>query len=183
MKIMNIILIIFFFFIASNTLGTEVRRPLWFKYTFPIEGEDLQRINLPGWVVERAAKLNFDKKYDLSLHLNPFYLPVDFDNDGKIDIAVWIKERSSGKKGVAIFIKSQEDIHLIGAGKKFGMGDGDYSWANLWLPFDKTGLKKSHWEKNPPKNIGQGIVLRQFESSSGAVYWNGKSLEWYQVSD
>ena len=85
--------------------------------------------------------------------------------------------------GVAIFIKSQKEIHLAGAGKKFGMGDGDYSWAGLWLPLDKTELVKSHWEKNPPGNLGHGIWLKQFESSSGAIYWNGKSLEWYQLSD
>lgn len=183
MKMINRILIIILLLITSIAWGTEARKTLWFKYTFPIEGKDLQRINLPEWVAERAAELDFDKKYDLSLHMNPFYLPVDFDNDNKTDIAVWVEERSTGKKGIAIFIKSQKVIHLGGAGEKLGMGDGDYSWAGLWLPLDKTELKESHWEKNSPRNIGQGIVLKQFESSSGAIYWNGKALEWYQVSD
>ena len=95
-------------------------------------------MNLPEWVAERAVKFNFDQKYDLSLHMNPFYLPVDFDNDGKIDIAVWVQERSTGKKGIAVFIKAQKKIHLIGAGIKFWNGGDDYSWADLWLPFEKT---------------------------------------------
>lgn len=169
--------------IAVNAWAGELRKPFWFKYTFPIEGTDLQRMNLPEWVAERAVKFNFDQKYDLSLHMNPFYLPVDIDNDGKIDIAVWVQERSTGKKGIAVFIKAQKKIHLIGAGIKFGNGGDDYSWADLWLPFEKTELKKSHWEKNSPRNVGQGIEIIKFESASGAIYWNGKELEWYQVSD
>lgn len=182
-KMIKRILILILLSITVNALGAELRSPLWFKYTFPIEGEDLKRMNLPGWVAERAAKLNFDKKYDLSLHMNPFYIPVDFDNDGKIDITVWVKERSTGKKGVAIFIKSQSLIRLVGAGIRFGNGGDDYSWADLWMPLEKTELKKSHWEKHSPRNIGQGIEIIKFESASGAIYWNGKSLEWYQVSD
>lgn len=179
----NPILILIILSITASSWAAEPRKPLWFKDVFPIEGEDLQRQNLPQWVAERAVKLNFDRKYDLSLHMNPFYLSVDFDNDRKIDIAVWVKERSTGKKGIAIFIKSQDIIHLIGAGKKFGYGSDDYSWVDTWLPFEKTELKKSHWEEHNPKNIGGGIEIRKFESSSGAIYWNGRSLEWYQVSD
>ena len=180
---MKIILIIFFFFISSNIMGSETHKPLWFTYADPTEGIEYQMVKMPEWVVERAEKLDFDKKYDLSFHINPFYLTVDFDSDNKMDVAVWVKERSSGKKGVAIFIQSQKIIHVAGAGVNLGMGDGDYSWADLWLPLDKTELKQSHWEKKPPGNIGQGIRLTQFESSSSAIYWNGKSIEWYQVSD
>jgi hypothetical protein len=140
-------------------------------------------MSLPEWIIERAVKLDFDKKYDLSLHMNPFFLSVDFDMDGRMDIVVWIIARDTGKKGLAIFIRSQEGIQYIGAGKKFGMGNGDYSWANYWLPVEKTDFKKSPWEKETPKNIGQGVEMGQFESSSGAVYWNGKELNWYQLSD
>lgn len=42
------------------------------------------------------------KEYDLSFRMNPSYLEGNFDGGGKMDIAVLVKERSSGKLGIAI---------------------------------------------------------------------------------
>jgi len=48
-------------------------------------------------------RLCYAKRYQLSAHLNPFYLHGDFDGDGRSDSALRIKERSSGKNGIAIY--------------------------------------------------------------------------------
>src|SRR5437867_13140757 len=42
------------------------------------------------------------KKYEVAFRLNPSYLRGDFNGDGKIDVAVLVKQRPTGKTGIAI---------------------------------------------------------------------------------
>ena len=42
------------------------------------------------------------KNYELLFRMNPSYLEGDFNGDGKIDTAALVKERSTGKPGIAI---------------------------------------------------------------------------------
>src|SRR5512138_216547 len=78
---------------------------------------------VPDWakrVVERPA---FASVYDLDGHLNPFCQRADFDGDGKLDFAVIIRERSSGKIGIAVIHHSTGAFYIIGAGRPGNHGD------------------------------------------------------------
>jgi len=58
--------------------------------------------NVPDTVKKALTNGSTGKKYDLSFHVNPSYPEGDFDGDGKMDAAVLVKERSTGKLGIAI---------------------------------------------------------------------------------
>jgi len=55
------------------------------------------------------------KKYDRSVQMNPSYLEGDFNGDGNTDVAVSIKERASGKLGIAIVHGATGKVPILGA--------------------------------------------------------------------
>ena len=58
--------------------------------------------DLPDAIKKALTNGSATKEYDLSFRINPSYLEGDFNGDGKMDVAVLIKERSTGKLGIAI---------------------------------------------------------------------------------
>ena len=58
--------------------------------------------DLPEAVKKVLTNGSLGKEYDVSVRIDPFYLEGDFNKDGKIDVAVLIKQRSTGKLGIAI---------------------------------------------------------------------------------
>ena len=58
--------------------------------------------NVPDTVKKALTNVSAGRKYDLSFRMNPSYLEGDFNGDGKMDTAVLVKERSTGKIGIAI---------------------------------------------------------------------------------
>jgi hypothetical protein len=67
------------------------------------------------------------KRYAIVSHLNPFYIHGDFNGDGRIDIAVLVKDRDSGKTGIAVVHAGAKSAIILGAGRKFGNGGDDFS--------------------------------------------------------
>ena len=139
--------------------------------------------NLPFWVVRHADENGIASKYGLSLKMNPFYLPGDFDGNGELDYAVWIENRETHELGIAFFVRETQTVHIVGAGTPFENMGGNFDWADFWQIVPKGVLRDSHWEKEPPTAQGAAIMTGKSESSSAAIYWNGVSFVWYQVSD
>ena len=69
--------------------------------------------------------------------MNPFYLRGDFKGDGKIDLAVLVKQRSSGKLGIAIIHGGMSKVAILGAGLVIGNGDDDFKWKDYWQVYPK----------------------------------------------
>jgi hypothetical protein len=67
--------------------------------------------------VKRAiARGLLAKEYEVSFQVPQFYLRGDFNGDGKIDVAVLAKQRSSGKRGIATIHDETDKITILGAG-------------------------------------------------------------------
>jgi hypothetical protein len=52
------------------------------------------------------------KKYELSFRVDSFYVRGDFNGDGKADIAVLVKQHSTGKLGIAILNEATDKEDL-----------------------------------------------------------------------
>src|SRR5436305_730953 len=68
--------------------------------------------------------------YDVSAPLNPYYLNGDFNGDCKLDLAVLVRQRGTGKLGIAILRAGSSQIYVLGAGTPFGQAGDDFSWMD-----------------------------------------------------
>jgi hypothetical protein len=65
-------------------------------------GARVQTNDIPESVQTAIMNGSMGKKYEVSFHLSPFYLPGDFNGDGQMDVAALVKQRSTRKLGIAI---------------------------------------------------------------------------------
>ena len=121
--------------------------------------------------VKRILRDNkFDSLYVVNYRLNPFYLRGDFNNDGVIDIALSIRNKSNSKEGFAIIHPNLKQMFICGAGQKFNKYGDDFNWIDLWMVV-------------PTKYHCEGIEVQKTETSSGILYWSGKKYLWLQGGD
>ena len=122
------------------------------------------------------------KKYELSFRVNPFYLRGDFIGDGKADIAVLVKQRSTGKLGIAIINGATDKVTVIGAGNAIGNGGDDFEWMDMWQVYSK-GRAAQKAEGSVPHLRGDALLVGKSETASALIYWNGKHYVWFQLGD
>src|SRR5213076_1417862 len=79
-----------------------------------------QRHDLPGVVQKAITNGPLGNKYEVAFHMNPFFLSGDFNGDGKTDVAVLVKQRSTGKLGIAIIHGATDKVQILGAGISIG---------------------------------------------------------------
>jgi hypothetical protein len=133
---------------------------------------------------ERVFKTKaLDRQYEYSFHLNPFYLRGDFNGDGQADIAILVKQKMTGKIGIAVIHSSSNEVFFIGAGTRCGNGGDNFDWMDIWQVYQKGIVHRGVGEKRVPRLIGEGLYVGKSESASGLVYWNGKKYVWYQQGD
>ncbi|PWT78539.1 MAG: hypothetical protein C5B58_15120 [Acidobacteria bacterium] len=132
-------------------------------------------------VIDRAiASGSLAKKYELSYHINPFYLRGDFDGDGKIDVAAMVKQRSTGKLGIAIINGATEKITILGAGTSIGNGGDDFEWMDSW---EFRSKDRATNETKVANLRADALLVSKSESVSALIYWNGKRYAWLQQGD
>jgi hypothetical protein len=119
--------------------------------------------------------------YAVQSGINPFYLQGDFDGDGVRDTAVLVKEKASGKTGVALLFKGGA-VRIAGAGKDYGDGDS-LDWMDAWYVEPKGKAAQGASDRPPPKLRGDALLAIRTKSGSGLIYWDGKQFCWYQQGD
>ena len=131
--------------------------------------------NVPDTVKKALTNGSTGKKYDLSFHVNPSYLEGDFDGDGKMDAAVLVKERSTGKLGIAIVHGTTGKVTILGAGIGIGNGSDDFEWMDSWQVYSKT--------RDVPRLRGDALLVEKSEAANALIYWNGNRYVWSQQRD
>jgi len=137
---------------------------------------------VPDWARAVIERPDFAKTYDLDGHINPFCQRADFDGDGKLDFATFIRERSSGKIGIAFIHHSSGAVYIVGAGKPGIHGD-DYAWVDAWRVFEKGIVAQGAGEGPPPKLKGDALLIFKTEAASAILWWTGTTYRWYQQGD
>ena len=121
--------------------------------------------------------------YDLSFHINPFYVRGDFDGDGKIDVAALVKQRSNGQLGIAIVHGVTNKVTILGAGVGIGNGGDDFEWMDTWQVYSKDRGAKPASETSIPRLRGDALLVAKSEAARALIYWNGKRYVWLQQGD
>lgn len=150
--------------------------------------------NLPQWFSE-AYKSRLDKKYEIRSLLKPAFIQADFNGDGEQDVAVWVAEKASNRKGILVIHGKTNDYFIFGAGIKFGNGSDDFKWADKWALYTKKTASETQFDKTSGDIIGgkqvslarPGIIIEDYEDgaaiSGGIIYWNGKKYIWIHLGE
>ena len=132
-------------------------------------------------VIDRAiANESLAKKYEISYRMIPFYLRGDFNGDDKIDVATLVKQRSTGKIGIAIINGANDKVTILGAGTAIGNGGDDFEWMDSWEIYSKDRIARG---TSVPKLHGDALLVSKSEAASALIYWNGKRYVWRQQGD
>jgi hypothetical protein len=146
----------------------------------PAPGETLHPHDIPELIDRAITNGSLAKNYDVSFHMNPFHLRGDFNGDGKIDVAVLVKQRSTGKVGIAIINGASDKITILGAGTAIGNGGDNFEWMDSWEIYSKDRMANG---TSVPKLRGDALLVSKSEAASALIYWNGKRYVWLQQGD
>ena len=139
--------------------------------------------DLPESVQRVMRNSSFGKNYEVSFHMNPSYLSGGFNGDGKIDVAVLVKQRSTGKLGIAIVAGATNKVAILGAGIPIGNGGDDFAWMDSWQVYSKGRAAHAEGETGTPRLRGDALLVSKSEAASALIYWNGKHYVWLQQGD
>jgi len=132
-----------------------------------------QRSDIPEAVKTAIANGSLVKNYELSFHMSPFYLRGDFNGDGKADIAVLVKQRSTGKVGIAIINGATDKVTVVGAGNAIGNGGDNFDWMDSWQVYSEGRAAQAAGGRGP-KLHGDALLVSKSKAASALIYWNGK---------
>jgi hypothetical protein len=135
---------------------------------------------IPDVVKKAITSGSFAKKYEVSFHLNPFYLRGDFNGDGKSDVALLVRRHTTGKVGIAIIDALTNKAKVLGAGSAIGNGGDDFAWMDSWQVYSRGPPAD---EKSVPKLRGDALLVSKSEAASALIYWNGRRYVWLQQGD
>ena len=133
--------------------------------------------NLPSWVQKRLAEPDLSRRFARVLEINPYFQHGDFSRDGRLDVAVVVNERTTGKRGVLILHSGSKDAHVLGAGNSFGNGGDDWRWMWVWRVEPTTILP------NGRANAGHVLYVAKPEAAGALIYWDGRRYHWLQWGD
>jgi hypothetical protein len=139
--------------------------------------------DVPDAVKRALTHGSTGKEYDLSSRMNPSYLEGDFNGDGKMDVAVLVKERATGKLGIAIVHGTTGKVTILGGGIGIGNGGDDFEWMDSWQVYSKTRAAHAAGETSVPRLRGDALLVEKSEAASALIYWNGKRYVWSQQGD
>jgi hypothetical protein len=139
--------------------------------------------DVPDAVKKALTNGSLGKEYDLCSRIKPSYLEGDFNGDGKMDVAVLVKERSTGKLGIAIVHGTTDKVTILGAGIGVGNGGDDFEWMDSWQVSSKTRAGHASDETSAPHLRGDALLVEKSEAASALIYWNGKRYVWSQQGD
>lgn len=143
--------------------------------------------SLPPRVERILDASGISQTHRVSFHVNPFYLHGDFDGDQLLDTAVLMRERKTGKSGIAILHGGSNGIVLLGAGRPLGFAqwgeEDDVDWLDAWQVHLQGPVGEGVEAGPPPALVGDALLVMKSESSSGLIYWTGETYAWYQQGD
>src|SRR5258705_4989177 len=139
--------------------------------------------DVPDAVKKALTNGSPGKEYDLSFRINPSYLEGDFNGDGKMDVAVLVTERSTGKLGIAIVHGSTGKVTILGAGIGVGNGGDDLEWRDSSQGYSKSRAAPPSGRNGVPHLRGDALLVEKSEAANALIYWNGKRNDWSQQRD
>ena len=137
--------------------------------------------------LESATRLfkaaGLDRQYEFSFHLKPSHLSGDFDGDRKSDIAILVRQKTTGKIGIAVCQSSTNRVSFVGAGTEVGNGGDNFDWMDIWSVTPKAVAARQVGKAAAALLKGDALHVEKSESAGALIFWNGKEYAWRQLGD
>ncbi|PYJ18438.1 MAG: hypothetical protein DME94_02005 [Verrucomicrobia bacterium] len=159
----------------KNTYGIDLKtKAITQLPPAPSQTATPQPRNIPELVQRAVTNGSLAKGYDVSFHLIPSYLQGDFNGDGNIDVAVLVKQRATGKIGIAIVHGGMGKATILGAGTAIGNGGDDFAWMDSWEVYPKNRAAHAAGETSVLRLRGDALLVSKTDAASALIYWNGE---------
>jgi hypothetical protein len=146
----------------------------------PAPDETTQPHDIPEAIDRAITNGSLAKEYEVSVRVKPFYVRGGFNGDGKMDVAALVKQRSTGKLGIAIVHGKSDKVTILGAGTPIGNGADDFEWMDSWEIYSKNSASNG---ASVRKLHGDALLVSKSGAASALIYWNGKRYAWFQQGD
>ena len=143
----------------------------------PARAADYASWNIPQWAARRFEDQKVSQRYEIVLEVNPFMQRGDFDGDGQPDIAMLVRHRQTGTRGIVILHQGHATPHVMGAGTTFGNGGDDWNWLWVWRVEPALTVAKEF----PPSR--EALYVAKPEAAGALLYWDGQRYRWRQAGD
>lgn len=144
--------------------------------------------NCPLWV--RVGSFGLNSDFIVTRDLNPFYLEADFDGGGKPDVALFVKERITEKRGILIIHFETKQFFHLGCGKDIGHGGDDWKWIDVWKIYREKTAERTLFKDNNDIDGSEtvelanvAIEISRSEASSNLIMWDGSNYRWIHTGD
>lgn len=148
------------------------------------------RESLPDWVIFKTEQIRTERPVYIDGTLNPFYLETDFDGDSVLDIALFVKEKTTNKKGILIIHGQSFKTHLIGAGENFAHVGDDFRFLEVWKIYREKEVELTVFSDdgdiagNKMKEINlPAISVASSEGTSNIIIWENNKYIWLHTGD
>lgn len=145
---------------------------------------------LPDWVVPITEQIKIAKTVYVDGTINPFFLEADFNGDSEFDIALFVKEKTTDKKGILIIHGKSFKTYLIGAGEKFAHIGDNFEFLEIWKIYREKEAALTIFadngdiEGNKTIEINlPAILVAASESSSNLIIWEKDKYVWLHTGD
>jgi hypothetical protein len=148
------------------------------------------RENLPDWVMTKIDFIQTSKNLIIDDTLNPFYLECDFNGDKVLDIALFVTDKDSNKKGILIIHGKSLKTFLIGAGDSFCNKSDNFNWLKVWKLYRNNTAYETTFTENmdiegskPVKLFYVAIQVAQSEETPNLIVWDGNKYTWIHTGE
>ena len=139
----------------------------------------------PYWFGIKTDQIKTERPLYVDNTLNPFYLETDFNGDAVLDIALFVREKETEKKGILIIHGQSLETYIIGAGVHFAHVGNDFKFLEVWKVYREKEVALTIFsdtgeiEGNKIIKIDlPAISVASSEGTSNLIIWEKNKYIW-----
>ena len=126
----------------------------------------------PRWALPLLENEAFQGVYEIDHGVNPFFLNGDWDGDELLDLAVVVRARGTGERGLVVLRQASKQLETFGAGDGASPGGVDWRWFEAWKV---ESVLPAGVAVHP---AGEAMILGSLQEVKGWLFWDGQQWQW-----
>ncbi len=169
--------------VASLTGGLALQ-----ARSIELEEPDSVRWTIPSELHDCAARVKGAERYAVYDKINPFYLRLDLDGDGRMDTALLIERKRDKKGGILVCFGNGKARVLFAGTNVDDVGGEPMDDLAFGTDVDMWGVysgKAARFPElpPPPRQRGELLFFGKSEAWGRFIFWTGSRFITYQNGD